>query len=168
MKKLTESLENYLIAIFDLSEKNNEIKVKDVAKYLNIGGPSTADAIKKLKENGFVNYVPYGNITLTSKGIEASTLKKYRHNTISKFLNTVLGIEFKEAERNATAIEYSITKEVLIKLVAFLDFMTQCSCKEPKWIKSCQNSLENGEISQNCKSCISSNRDCCDCSKKIK
>ena len=165
MEKLTESLETYLVAIFDLLEKESSIKVKDVANYLKIGGPSTADAIKKLKEKGFIDYVPYGDITLTGKGVETVTLKKYRHSTITKFLNRVLDIDLKDAEKNATSIEYSMTKDVLVKFVAFLDFMEQCSCKEPKWVKSCKQSLNNGELSQGCKACISDGSGCCGCCK---
>ena len=85
-EKLTQSLETYLLAIDELLKNKEKIIVKDVAEYLNIGGASTSDAIKKLKEKGFVNYEPYGNITFTGKGVEAVSLKKYRHNTISKFL----------------------------------------------------------------------------------
>ena len=161
MEKLTESLETYLVTIFDLLENEEEIKVKNVSDYLKIGGPSTADAVKKLKAKGFINYVPYGNITLTSKGTEAASLKKYRHNTIAKFLNRVLDIELKTAEKNADAIEYSMTKDVLSKFVAFLDFMEQCSCKEPRWVKSCKQALNNGELSQGCQTCISKGGGCC-------
>ena len=167
MEKLTESLETYLTAVFDLLEQKNTIKVKDIANYLDIGGPSTADAIKKLQKKGFINYVPYGDITLTGKGIELVTLKKYRHNTIVKFLNKVLNIQPDEAEKNAKAVEYSMTQDVLIKFVAFLDFMEQCSCKEPKWVKSCQQTLKNGKLSQNCQSCISKEGGCC-CNNKVK
>ena len=152
-EKLTQSLEMYLLAIDELLKNKEKVIVKDVAEYLNIGGASTSDAIKKLKEKGFVNYEPYGNITLTGKGVEAVSLKKYRHNTISKFLYKVLDIEPKVAEQNATAIEYSMTKDVLVRLVNFMDFMEQCSCQEPKWIKSCKNTLNTGEISEKCKSC---------------
>ena len=152
-EKLTKSLESYLLAVDFLSENKNSVIVKDIAEYMNIGGASTSEAVKKLKEKGYVNYEPYGNITLTPKGKEAVSLKKYRHNTITKFLNKVLDIDLKKAGYNAEQIEYSMTKDVLIRLVNFMDFMEQCSCAEPKWVKSCKASLENGELCGNCKSC---------------
>ena len=159
-EKLTKSLESYLLAIDTLLEIKKSIIVKDVSHYLKIGGASTADAIKKLKEKGYINYEPYGDITFTPKGKEAVSLKKYRHNTITKFLNRVLDIDLKKAQYNAEQIEYSMTKDVLIRLVNFMDFMEQCSCSEPKWIKSCKSSLETGELCGNCKSC--SGGCCCD------
>ena len=161
-EKLTKSLETYLLAIDALLEQKKEIIVKDVSEYLNIGGASTADAIKKLREKGYINYEPYGNITLTSLGKEAAEIKKYRHNTITKFLNKVLDIDVKTAEYNAEQMEYSLGDDVLSRLVNFLDFMEQCTCSEPKWIKSCKSTLENGELSAKCKSCSGG---CC-CSKE--
>ena len=163
MKDLTESLEKYLLAIYELSKINDNIIVKDVANYLKIGGASTADAIKTLANRDFINYIPYGSIKLTSKGLEAIELKLYRHNTISEFLNKVLDIEKESADKNASAMEYSMTEDVLIKFVHFLDFMKQCTCKEPKWIKSCKHSLENGEISEKCSACISDGKGCGSC-----
>ena len=50
-KKLTKSLETYLLAIDTLLNKNNSIIVKDVAQYLNIGAASTAEAVKKLNKS---------------------------------------------------------------------------------------------------------------------
>ena len=134
-------------------ETKEIIIVKDIAEYMNHGGASTADAVKRLKEKGYINYEPYGNITLTLLGKNTVTIKKYRHSTITKFLNKVLDINLKTAEYNAERMEYSMTDDVLNRLVNFLDFAEQCSCSEPKWIKSCKSTLEKGELNVKCKSC---------------
>lgn len=165
MKDLTESLEKYLLAIYELSKTNDNIIVKDIANYLQIGGSSTADAIKTLTNKGFINYIPYGTITLTSKGVAAVELKIYRHNTISDFLNKVLDIDKENSDKNASAIEYSMTEDVLVKFIHFLDFMKQCTCKEPKWVKSCKHTLDCGNVSEKCNNCISQKHSggCCSC-----
>lgn len=152
-KKLTKSLETYLLAIDSLLEADKAVIVKDVSEFMKVGGASAADGIKKLREKGFINYEPYGNITLTPLGEKAAAAKKYRHKVISEFLNQVLDIELKNAEKNADAIEYSIEDDVLAKFVYFLDFMKQCSCSEPKWMKSCKAALESGEVSEKCRVC---------------
>ena len=137
-ERLTKSLETYLLAIDTLIEQKDSVIVKDVAEFLNYGGATTADAVKKLKEKGYINYKPYGNITLTSLGEKTVMIKKYRHTTITNFLNQVLDIELNKAEVNADAIEYSMTDDVLTRFVNFMDFMKQCACPEPKWLKSCK------------------------------
>ncbi len=162
-KKLSESLEKYLLAIYDISKNNSNIIVKDVSKYLGIGSASTATAIKTLAKKGLIDYVPYGNITLTKEGMNLIQLKIYRHNTISTFLNQVLEIEKTSADKNASAIEYSMTQDVLIKFVHFLDFMKQCSCREPKWLNSCKHSLKDGQISKKCTNCVSGKGGCNGC-----
>ena len=156
--KLTKSLETYLLAIDTLLETKKTIIVRDVANYLNFGGATTADAVKKLKEKGYIHYEPYGNITLTDLGEKTVIIKKYRHNTITKFFNKVLDIDMKNAEENADKVEYSLGDDVLTRFVNFLDFAEQCSCSEPKWIKSCKSTLKTGELSDKCKSCKGS---CC-------
>lgn len=163
MKNLSESLEKYLLAVYELSKVKECVMVKDVSKYLKLGGSSSADAIKALAKKGVIKYVPYSAIELTKEGIELIELKIYRHKTISNFLNKVLDIEKESADINAHALEYSMTQDVLVKFVHFLDFMEQCTCQEPKWIKSCKKSLENGEVSSKCKSCISKNSNCGSC-----
>ena len=162
-KTLTQSLEKYLLAIYDISKNNSNVIVKDVSNYLGIGGASTASAIKTLAKKKLIDYVPYGNITLTIEGINHIQLKIYRHNTISNFLNQVLEIEKTSADKNASAIEYSMTQDVLIKFVHFLDFMKQCSCKEPKWLKSCKYSLKDGQIPKKCTNCVSGKDGCKGC-----
>lgn len=166
MKMLTESLEKYLMAVYELSKQNDSVMVKDISSYLKIGGPSTAEAIRTLAERGFIDYVPYSDIKLTEKGIIAIDIKQYRQETISKFLNKVLNIEKSDAEKNASAIEYSMTEDVLKKFVNFIAFMEQCSCKEPKWIKSCKHSLDDGQISEKCTACISGGAGCGSCCGK--
>ena len=162
--ELTKSLEKYLLAITEIEASGNKnIKVKDVANYLKIGGPSTADAIKTLKEKGYINYEPYQDITLTTKGINKINIKRYRQNTINKFLTNVLEIESSTSKTSAESIEYSMPEVVLERFVHFLDFMEQCSCKEPKWVKSCKNTLATGEMSEKCKGCISSGEKSCCC-----
>lgn len=163
-EELTKSLEKYLLAITEIEASGNRnIKVKDVANHLKIGGPSTADAIKTLKEKGYINYEPYQDITLTTKGINKINIKRYRQNTINKFLTNVLEIESNMSKTSAENIEFFMPEVVLERFVHFLDFMEQCSCKEPKWVKSCKNTLATGEMSEKCKGCISSGEKSCCC-----
>ena len=128
-KDLTNSLETYLHAIYELLENKEQIIVKDIAEYLHFGGASTANAIKKLKVKGYVNYEPYGNVTLTELGKKTIIVKNYRHNTITTFLTNVLNVDVNIAKYNAEQMEYYMTDDVLSRLVNFLDFMEQCFCK---------------------------------------
>ena len=68
MKKknnLTASLENYIKAISEIVEKQKAARVKDIANSLFIGASSVSEALKNLAEKEYINYQPYGIITLT-------------------------------------------------------------------------------------------------------
>lgn len=164
--ELTESLEKYLLAIYEITNVNKAARVKDVSNYLKIGGPATSDAIKTLAERKFINYVPYGIITMTLKGKKKAKEKTERHRVISNFLEKVLMIEKETVDLNARKIEYSMPEDVLEKFVLFLSFMEKCSCKEPKWVKSYKHFLENKKMREKCEICMQNrekfdNKACC-------
>jgi len=165
-EELTESLEKYLEAVYHIVKTNKAARVKDVANYLNIGAPSTSDAIKTLAKKKFINYEPYGIITITQKGIEKAENKLERNIVISNFLEKVLNIESDLIEQTAKQFEYSMHEDVIEKFVQFLSFMETCSCKEPKWVKSYHYFAENGAMKDKCISCIKNkehfdNSSCC-------
>lgn len=162
--ELTESLEKYLLAIYEIVKVNTAARVKDVSNYLNIGGPATSDAVKTLAERKFINYVPYGIITITEKGREKAEEKLKRHYTIENFLEKVLLVDSEKIKTSARQIEYSMPNDVLDKFVNFLTFMENCSCKEPKWVRSYNYYSKNGKMQEKCLNCIK-NKDKFDNSK---
>ena len=168
MKKLTQSLENYLFAVFEIVQENSAARVKDVANRLNIGMASTSEAIKALSKKGYINYIPYGIITLTTKGKKAVSEKIKRHSIICNFLEKCLLLEQDEIDEAADSIEFSMPENLLNRFVEYLTFMQNCSCKEPKWVKSFQYYLENGKMQKKCNDCIKNkskfdNSKCCGC-----
>ena len=80
MKKgsgLSESLEDYLEAVFHIERKNGSARATDIALRLGVKAPSVTVALKTLGEKGLVHYAPYGLITLTEKG------RRFAKNSIS-------------------------------------------------------------------------------------
>ncbi|MCD7878588.1 MAG: metal-dependent transcriptional regulator [Candidatus Gastranaerophilales bacterium] len=152
-KQLTQCLENYLLAIYELVKQNKAARVKDVSTYMKKGAPATSDAIKMLAVKGYINYVPYGIITLTSKGEKKALQKIERHGIICRFLANVLKINEKEVSICAENMEYSMNEIVLEKFVNFLCFMEKCTCKEPKWVKSFEYYDKNGKMQDKCDIC---------------
>jgi len=161
--KLTIGLEKYLLAIYEIVKTNKAARVKDVSNYLKIGGPATSDAIKSLNEKGYINYVPYGIITITSKGTKYAKEKLKNHDIISKFFENVLNVNSKDAQDGAKAIEYSLSDEILKKFVQYLTFQDMCSCKTPKWKKSYEYYSKHNEMQLKCQDCMKSINECNKC-----
>lgn len=168
MKELTRSLERYLIAIYELIKNNDDVKVKDVAEKMQIGGASTSEAIKTLANRGYIDYKPYCSIKITEKGTRTAEEKILRHDTIAKFLSEVLLIEDGNIEECASKMEFSMPDDVFERFIKYLSFMQKCSCKEPKWVKSFHKYLEQGEMQEKCVLCAKNkekfdNSSCCGC-----
>ena len=79
--KLSASLEDYLEAIFNLSNAGKAARSKDIANLLGVSKSSVTGALKMLSERGLVDYRPYDPITLTKDGhkIASGIAKKHRH-----------------------------------------------------------------------------------------
>lgn len=149
MKELTGSLEKYLLAIYEIVQENTAARVRDVALKTGIGAASASEGVKSLAKKGFINYQPYGVITLTAKGKKAAQEKIRRHKTIEDFLTNILMLE----KDYAGELEFSMPDEVLSRFVDYLTFMNKCSCKEPKWIKSFQQYIKEKKMPDKCINC---------------
>lgn len=158
-RKLTESFEKYLCAIYEIEKQNQSARVKDIAKFLSIGAPSVSEAMKALEKKGCINYEPYGAITLSESGKKVVEEKLKRNEIISNFLKDVLLVDESVVQKNSQSIEYAMDELVLEKFLRFINFMQTCSCKEPKWIKSFKFYAKNGELQDKCNSCIAKCKD---------
>jgi DtxR family transcriptional regulator, Mn-dependent transcriptional regulator len=152
--KLTASFENYLCAIYSVEKENNAAHVKDIANFLSVGAPSVSEAMKALEKKNYIDYEPYGLITLTEQGKKLVIEKNERNEIVSDFLKNVLQAEDNEIAENARIIEYGMSDSVLEKFVRFLTFLQTCSCKEPKWIKSFKYYAKEGKLQDKCNSCV--------------
>jgi len=54
MQKLTQSAQDYLKVLLELQRTKSEIHTKDVAAKLNYSLPSISQAMKSLKEHGYI------------------------------------------------------------------------------------------------------------------
>jgi len=73
---LTEALEDYLEAIYDIISNKGGVRVKNISERLKVRNSSVTAALRSLKEAQFINYEPYGVISLTPSG--------YREGVVSR------------------------------------------------------------------------------------
>ena len=116
---LTKSLEDYLEAILILEKDHDEVRVTDIANFLDISKPSVNKAVKILKDEKLIDFEKYGKIKLTAQGTKIAKDIFFRHQTLKKFLMNDLGIDKETAESEACAIEHVISKESLYKLIEY-------------------------------------------------
>lgn len=121
--KLTGSLEDYLEAVYLIEKKKGEVRITDIALFMNLSKPSVNKAVSTLKENGLLEHEKYGAIKLTESGTNLAKEIYFRHETLTKFFIETLGIEPEIAEDEACKIEHIISRQTLSKLV---DYMKNC------------------------------------------
>ena len=108
--KIQESAENYLEAILILRQRKGMVRSIDIANELDFTKPSVSVAMKRLREEAYIEMDPAGYITLTGKG-EAIAAKVYeRHELFTKWLIS-LGVTPEVAAKDACRIEHVLSVE---------------------------------------------------------
>ena len=117
--KIHESAENYLEAILILSHRNGDVHAIDIAAELNFSKPSVSIAMKKLRENGYIEINELGHITLTDTGAEIAQRIYERHTFLSAWL-TALGVDPVVAAEDACRMEHVLSAESFDAIRAFV------------------------------------------------
>lgn len=122
---LTESLEDYLEAIFDIIAEQEAVRPKNIADRLGVSQPSVTGALQVLAKKKLIRYEPYGIITLTPEGREVAESVAERHILLRRFLIDILRVEKKEANDVACKMEHILPSAVWEKFAAFIDYVAQ-------------------------------------------
>jgi len=109
--KYSESMEMYLETILKIEEEQEEVRVVDIARSLNISKPSVSRAVGLLKGKKLILQEPYGSIYLTSKGRAAATGVYDKHKHITEFLMCSLGLDRETAEADACRMEHVVSEK---------------------------------------------------------
>ena len=115
MSAMTQSLEDYLEAVYMLIAEDRPAQVRDVARMLSVKMPSVVKALHELKRLGLVTQKPYANIELTDKGRRVARHVLNRHELIRSFLMK-LGVSRRTADKDACLMEHILSAETLDKI----------------------------------------------------
>lgn len=113
--KMQESPEDYLETIYMLSLHNSEVRSIDVARHLGYSKPSVSVAMKRLRENGYVNMDANSFLTLTESGLAIARSIYERHQVISGYLMSI-GVSEETALKDACRIEHVLSEETFHKI----------------------------------------------------
>ena len=105
-----ESAEDYLEAILRLQQRKGSVRSIDIANELDVTKPSVSVAMKKLRENGYIEVDSGGYISLLEKGRIIAEKMYERHTLLSDWL-IALGVDPKTAVEDACRIEHVISAE---------------------------------------------------------
>ena len=117
---LHKSGEDYLEAILILHNKKGSVRSIDIADFMGVSKPSISNAIKLLREGGFLVMDDSKMIKLTKSGREAAERIYERHRFLTEGL-IAIGVDPDTAEKDACKIEHDLSAETFEKLKAFWD-----------------------------------------------
>lgn len=115
--KLYQSAEDYLEAILMLHQRIGLVRSIDVVNELGYSKPSVSVAMKKLRENGYVEMDAEGYIHLTPAGEAVADRIYSRHRLLTQFFIR-LGVSEDVAAADACKIEHDLSDETFEKIKA--------------------------------------------------
>jgi len=120
---LSESLEDYLEAIYHVVLAKQAARATDIRDRMGVNRSSVTGALRALAERGLVNYAPYDLVTLTDSGQATAERVVRRHRVLRDFLVKVLAVDDEIAETAACGMEHHIGKVVVERLGCLAEFL---------------------------------------------
>lgn len=152
---MSASLEDYLEAIFHVAAEKGAARAKDISKRMRVNSSSVTGALRALAERGLVNYAPYDIVTLTPKGTKLAKDVIRRHEVLREFFVKVLAVDESEGEEGACKMEHAVPRNILERLVQYIDFLEACPRAGTKWVMGFGQYCHQGDYAEDCEHCIS-------------
>ena len=111
-----ESAEDYLETILILKERIGQVRSIDIATEMNYSKPSISVAMKKLRENGYIQVDGEGFIELTDAGYAIASDIYNRHRVLTDFFVS-LGVDENTAAEDACKIEHDLSAPTFEKIM---------------------------------------------------
>ena len=117
---LSRSVEDYLKAIFRLSNQGGFATTSDIAGLLTLSAPSVSGMVKRLSEMGLIEHVPYRGVQLTAQGRRAALRMIRRHRVLELYLTRNLGYDWDTVHNEAERLEHAVSDELIERMAAAL------------------------------------------------
>jgi DtxR family Mn-dependent transcriptional regulator len=130
---LTEALEDYLEAIYDIIDDKGGVRVKDIAGRIGVKNSSVTVALRNLRDARLINYEPYGVISLTRAGYDEARRLSETHQVFRRFFIKVLGVDRAAADETACRLEHAMAPNVMARFLQFMKFISTGDSLDEGW-----------------------------------
>lgn len=121
---LTEPVEDYLKAIYELETRFGAAATSEVASALEVAPASVTGMIRRLAAQGFLDHVPYKGVQLTALGRRAALRTIRRHRILETYLTRVLGYPWDRVHDEAERLEHAASDDLIERMAAALGHPT--------------------------------------------
>ncbi|WP_024796755.1 metal-dependent transcriptional regulator [Tomitella biformata] len=120
---LTTAAQDYLKVIWTASEWSAQpMSSKVLADRLGLAPSTVSEAVRRLADQGLVDHVRYGAITLTEAGVAAAVAMVRRHRLIETFLVRELDYGWDEVHDEAEVLEHAVSDLMIARIDAKLGY----------------------------------------------
>lgn len=123
-RALTEPVEDYLKAIYELERRNGAAATSDVATALDVAPASVTGMVRRLAAQGYLDHVPYRGVQLTATGRAAALRTIRRHRILETYLTSVLGYPWDRVHDEAERLEHACSDDLIERMAAALGHPT--------------------------------------------
>jgi DtxR family Mn-dependent transcriptional regulator len=116
-RSLSRSVEDYLKAVFNLTERGDAASTSAIAETLDVQPASVTGMIKRLAESGLLEHLPYRGVRLTERGAREALRVIRRHRILETYLAERLGYSWDDVHDEAERLEHAAS-DVLIDRMA--------------------------------------------------
>ncbi len=127
-------MEDYLEVIYHLVREHGFARSGQIAGQLGVHKSTVTTALHSLETQGFIDYAPYRDVTLTAKGEKEAEGIVRRHDLLFRLLHELLGVDRAEAEVLACEMEHSLPPTVVDRFAALVEKALKKKRKEKKSI----------------------------------
>ena len=115
-----ESGEDYLETILMLQQRTGSVRSIDIATEMGYSKPTISIAMRRLRENGYIEVDERHDIRLTGRGREVAERMYERHLLLTEMLKAI-GVEEGTAVQEACKIEHDISVDTFQKLKEYYE-----------------------------------------------
>lgn len=119
---LSRSVEDYLKAIFGLSERGEPASTSAIAGALAVQPASVTGMVKRMAESGLLEHARYRGVRLTERGQREALKVLRRHRVIESYLCERLGFAWEDVHEEAERLEHAASDRLVESMAAALQF----------------------------------------------
>jgi len=146
-------MEDYLEAIFVLDKDKKVIRVRDIARRMDVKMPTVTSMLRTLSDRGLVHYEKYEYVELTDSGADVGREMRRRHRMLYRFLTDILKIDAKTADDEACKVEHTLSLTTLESLTDFMEFIQTCPRAGESWLRYFDEFRKLGHRPETCGTC---------------
>ncbi len=119
--RLTRSVEDYLKAVYALTEREESASTSALAEALTGQPASVTGMIKRLAECGYLEHTRYRGVRLTEGGSREALRIIRRHRILETYLYTHLEYSWDDVHQEAERLEHAASDALIDRMAAILE-----------------------------------------------